>query len=158
MVHRSFNADAHRKSGAIGSRLTIRCLTTQNGVDAFWIGCPCHSPTPCPFATKPGWAHAQGAGACAHLGADGRGATQREREGHPMICARVRRDGRKKFLLHPLPLRLRLSYSLNHHRSIFELLFTAHIFAALTLQNFCTSTQYSSKRLHRAQPRKNATA
>ena len=53
-------------------------------VDNFLTQCPCHSPTPCPFADFIGAQHAQGPCACCRPGADAGGAPQREREGHWM--------------------------------------------------------------------------
>ena len=87
-VHRSFSADAHRRSDAMVKLVIIR-RATRIGIRTFENGCPCHSPTPHPFAFGPGRAHAREACACAHPGADAGGAAQREREGHPMICARL---------------------------------------------------------------------
>ena len=72
-----------RTEGAVPwSRLVIRRLTTENGINTFLIGCSCFSPTPCPIAVGPGRAHRGGRGACAHPGADYRAAAQRENEEH----------------------------------------------------------------------------
>ena len=68
---------------------------TVRSVDTFLIGCPCHLPTPCPFANLIGASHAQGPCACDGPGADAGGAPPREREGHPMNSGARGSGGRK---------------------------------------------------------------
>ena len=86
MLDQPLNSDALRRRGS-SSKFRPHRRPHSNDRQTF-LGSgthpPSHSPTPCPFAVGPGRAHTPQDGACAHVGADGRAAAQREREGYPI--------------------------------------------------------------------------
>ena len=101
MLHRSLNGDARLKS-SFSSKLRLCRPRHSNGVNLFLIGDPCHSSTPCPIAVGPRRGHTRGSGACPRPGADSRGATQRENEGHPIFLREERATSDFGVLSHPL--------------------------------------------------------